>query len=543
MTSVVPLSVSPRRPLRVLYREGQPLTAADLRDQQSYLRDQELLHRITQHRWGVVRGLGLTAVDRSRALEIRHGIAVDELGRELVLRTSPVLAASELAAAGRQMGCPAGPFDLWIRYSSELVRTAADEGPADRVREFAELTVTCATPEPVDPDRSWDAGIPPGSEGPSRPVYLGRVRLATSMDASSEGAPAGASHVVVLPARVRDATQVGGTWFSTDGRSQVRLMGSSRPRDTEVTVRLEDRTEVWRTPLRIPRLGAVEIDGALTVDGDLRLAPGQDPPSAMRWAATVQTPEGPRPWRAYRTRIASQDEEEGEEAEEAEEEERQPEAEEVEELRFEIEPAPAEGELPLGRGFVVGASKPPPTTGREPPDEAEIGPGESGDPVRDFRPILQVAPNGIVRIAGDLIVDGALNEPPLALDPKDPRFLPAMDNAWYGGLEAGLVRAAPTLDLRLGIEVTEGSPTVGFFVLNDSAERLTLKIKAGWGSDPSKARLVRNQELDVGQVAAVFRNVLPRPTTVLLRVVGVTEQQLTVEKSMQREIPAWEEGG
>jgi len=542
VTSALPLSVRPRRPLRVLYREGQVLTAADLRDQQAYLRDQELLHRITEHRWGIVRGLGLTSVDRGRALEIRRGIAVDELGRELTLRTSPVISVSELATAGRQMGCPTGPFDLWIRYSSELVRSAADEGPADRVREFAELSLTCATAQPVDPDRPWDAGTPPGSEYPSRPVYLGRVGL-VDPGAGSERAPAiqGEGRVVVLPARVRDAAQVGGTWFSTDGRSQVRLMDRNRPRDAEVTVRLEDRTAVWRTPLRIPWQGAVEIDGALTVDGDLELAPGQAPPSALRWLATLDSPEGPRPWRTYRTRITSEDEEE--EAGGEGEGERETETAEVEELRFEIEPAPAEGELPLGRGFVVGVSKPSPSIGEEPSATGEIGPARSGDPLRGFRPILQVAPNGVVRVAGDLIVDGALNEPPLALDPKDPRFLPAMDNAWYGGLEAGLVRAAPTLDLQLGIEVTEGSPTVGFFVLNDSAERLTLTITAGWGTDPSKPRLVRNQELDAGQVAAVFRNVLPRPTTALLRVVGVTEQQLTVKKSMQREIPALEEGG
>lgn len=532
MTSALPLSVRPRRPLRVLYREGQPLTAADLRDQQAYLRDQELLHRVTEHRWGIVRGLGLRSVDRGRALEIRRGIAVDKVGRELTLRTSPVISASELATAGRQMGCPTGPFDLWIRYSSELVRPAADEGPADRVREFAELSLTCATAQPVDPDRPWDAGTPPGSERPSRPVYLGRVGLTDTRDGGEEEASdRGISRVVVLPARVRDAAQVGGTWFSTDGRSQVRLMDRNRPRDAEVTVRLEDRTAVWRTPLRISRQGAVEIDGALTVDGDLELTPGQDPPSVLRWLATLDAPEGPRPWRTYRTRITSEDEEEEEEGEG--EKEIEPAAAEVEELRFEIEPAPAEGELPLGRGFVVGVSKPSPSIGEEP----------STTPLRGFRPILQVAPNGVVRIAGDLVVDGALNEPPLALDPKDPRFLPAMDNAWYSGLEAGLVRAAPTLDLRLGIEVTEGSPTVGFFVLNDSAERLSLTITAGWGTDPSKPRLVRNQELDAGQVAAVFRNVLPRPTTALLRVVGVTEQQLTVKKSMQREIPALEEGG
>jgi hypothetical protein len=76
--------------LRLHYYERQYLGAADLEDQQTYLRDMRRRHNIGHHTWGIVTGLELTqtlvagdptAVD----VFVQPGMAIDGFGREIIV--------------------------------------------------------------------------------------------------------------------------------------------------------------------------------------------------------------------------------------------------------------------------------------------------------------------------------------------------------------------------------------------------------------------------------------------------------------------------
>jgi hypothetical protein len=97
---------------RVTYKDGQLLTAPDLRD--DWRRDERLrrLHtRCLHETWGIALGLGVTAVNSGKALEVRPGHAVDIYGRDILL------------AETIQISLPASsepePFVLTARYREE----------------------------------------------------------------------------------------------------------------------------------------------------------------------------------------------------------------------------------------------------------------------------------------------------------------------------------------------------------------------------------------------------------------------------------------
>src|SRR5438552_18068138 len=82
--------------LRLHYYERQYLGAADLEDQQAYLRDMRRRHNIGHHTWGIVAGLLLveepvagdpTAVD----LFIQPGMAVEGFGCEIIVMATDKL--------------------------------------------------------------------------------------------------------------------------------------------------------------------------------------------------------------------------------------------------------------------------------------------------------------------------------------------------------------------------------------------------------------------------------------------------------------------
>lgn len=102
--------------LRLHYYERQYLGAADLEDQQSYLRDMRRRHNIGHHTWGIVTGLDLvytpvpgdpTAVN----FFIQPGMAIDGFGREIF-----VLAPTSLDPAKFASFTGVGPHDVWISY-------------------------------------------------------------------------------------------------------------------------------------------------------------------------------------------------------------------------------------------------------------------------------------------------------------------------------------------------------------------------------------------------------------------------------------------
>src|SRR3954464_1177126 len=111
--------------LRLHYYERQYLGAADLEDQQAYLRDMRRRHNLAHHVWGIVTGLDLvevpvagdpTAVD----VYIQPGMAIDGFGREIVVmapaRLDPALFASFSDFNYRS---------VWIIYDQQLAQQPA----------------------------------------------------------------------------------------------------------------------------------------------------------------------------------------------------------------------------------------------------------------------------------------------------------------------------------------------------------------------------------------------------------------------------------
>src|SRR5260370_1044288 len=102
--------------LRLHYFERQYLGAADLEDQQTYLRDMRRRHNLGHHTWGIVTGLDLvevpvagdpTAVD----VYIQPGMAIDGFGREII-----VVAPVKLDPAKFASFSGVGPHDVFISY-------------------------------------------------------------------------------------------------------------------------------------------------------------------------------------------------------------------------------------------------------------------------------------------------------------------------------------------------------------------------------------------------------------------------------------------
>jgi hypothetical protein len=102
--------------LRLHYYERQYLGAADLEDQQTYLRDMRRRHNLGPHTWGIVTGLDLTetpvagdptAVD----VFVQPGVAIDGFGREIIVmspvKLDPLLFDSFANQQHR---------DVWISY-------------------------------------------------------------------------------------------------------------------------------------------------------------------------------------------------------------------------------------------------------------------------------------------------------------------------------------------------------------------------------------------------------------------------------------------
>jgi hypothetical protein len=108
--------------LRLHYYERQYLGAADLDDQQSYLRDMRRRHNIAHHTWGIVAGLDLvevpvagdpTAVD----VFIRPGMAIDGFGREII-----VMAPEKLDPAKFASFTDDNHRSVWIGYDQKQAK-------------------------------------------------------------------------------------------------------------------------------------------------------------------------------------------------------------------------------------------------------------------------------------------------------------------------------------------------------------------------------------------------------------------------------------
>jgi hypothetical protein len=102
--------------LRLHYFERQYLGAADLEDQQTYLRDMRRRHNVGHHTWGIVTGLDLVEVPvpgdpTAVSIFIQPGMAIDGFGREIIVM-APVQLDAALFASFNDDNYHA----VWISY-------------------------------------------------------------------------------------------------------------------------------------------------------------------------------------------------------------------------------------------------------------------------------------------------------------------------------------------------------------------------------------------------------------------------------------------
>jgi hypothetical protein len=125
-------------PTRVQYFEGQLITAADLRAEQSYLRDKRRRHNLLLHGPGVVTGLEVTAEERpdgDTVIRVSPGYAIDAEGEEILL--------CEAATSAPCSGSARCYVTLRL-IDRELGITP--HGGASRVEEVVEVAVLATAP-------------------------------------------------------------------------------------------------------------------------------------------------------------------------------------------------------------------------------------------------------------------------------------------------------------------------------------------------------------------------------------------------------------
>lgn len=179
---------------RVYFQERQRLTARDLEEEQTYLLDLDSRHNHLLHGPGIVVGLRI-ATDLSGTLVVEPGVAIDALGREVLLPSAAPIPDPDQY----------GALDVWLVYCREPVsardpgRTACGPEAFARWIETGHVITTAVAVDapPVTPDAAA--------------VYLGRVphdplRVPdyTTLRAAHVKDPAGRTRMDVGPVTLRD---------------------------------------------------------------------------------------------------------------------------------------------------------------------------------------------------------------------------------------------------------------------------------------------------------------------------------------------------
>jgi hypothetical protein len=106
---------------RLNYFNGQRLQAADFKLEQDYhLRVRRWLNR-SLYSAGIASGLQVYAIDGAPRVRVLPGLAIDVLGREIILLEEKVI---DVVGQHKQNGC-SGPY-LTIRYQEEIIQQSTD---------------------------------------------------------------------------------------------------------------------------------------------------------------------------------------------------------------------------------------------------------------------------------------------------------------------------------------------------------------------------------------------------------------------------------
>jgi hypothetical protein len=240
-------------PTEVQYYPGQRLTATLFRTEQAYHVTMRERHNLAGHDWGIALGLELSAG------YVEAGYAIDGYGRELILAARTSFA---LDIAFDELGSDSLDISLVYSRSTEPSGDYAVETPVIQVDRAQGPGTDRRRPKVTPGDENFDAtGTAPHDTLHPWPVYLGTV---TRDPAASANAPviSGAGDRPYVGAR---AAQV----FTPAGDAHLDL-------GTEVAVYAGTSASPalrWTPDGGGP--ARLEVDGALTVSGDLGIGGGR----------------------------------------------------------------------------------------------------------------------------------------------------------------------------------------------------------------------------------------------------------------------------
>ena len=99
--------------VRPRFFSGQMLTAADLREEQEYHREQHRRHLQTLHGFGIVNGLDVALGAGGSTIQIEPGHAIDAHGQEICLHDKATLTIPSNSLS---------PLVIVVQYAERLVR-------------------------------------------------------------------------------------------------------------------------------------------------------------------------------------------------------------------------------------------------------------------------------------------------------------------------------------------------------------------------------------------------------------------------------------
>ncbi|HEX9620319.1 MAG TPA: hypothetical protein VF989_09300, partial [Polyangiaceae bacterium] len=375
---------------------------------------------------------------RHGGVRVEPGLAIDQLGRELVVpqpllirveTLRDLLDEGEATKAGvvavfdvlicHRTRLPSQPVDCDGRAfpgrASEETWLRIERVAAEALGVNSKRKTATARPEP-EPPREL-AGLDDSREWPVYVCSIHATFLGTTKTGANDAAdaPSGKQAWVLTSMSLSDArrkhAKLKGGHVAPPWDRSAPWMTLSSPETgarRRFAVTLHDALGTPIDRVRLDAAGNAELRGplwlrrafgtALSGDGHLTLTCATDESAERRrdagltLAGRVALPEAAKPWHAYRTR----------------EQDSAP-----EELRFETE-----------------------------------NPGEEGDPARQqwavgtwgtnaAEPVLTVRADGLSVIVGDLHVNGQLTEGPIPADMDNPRFRDELLSRWTKGLTAG----------------------------------------------------------------------------------------------------------
>ncbi len=385
---------------RVNYQERQPLTVADLNDEQAYRIALRRQHRLAAHGWGIVRGLGLEVIDNN--LAINPGIAIDGFGREL--RVGETLRVDK-TTLDELVKDSSKDIDVWLLYACVPITTQQQgrwsSSNHNRWREETRVRLTSGVK--VDPrkppgvsEEYLSSGLfkqSPDKDMPEWPVYLGRIKKAGDYTVEEVHL----AYTTLVGNRITAASHSVQMHIDRQQGQNIRQLAISFPdekgdfTDDRLVIDNQGQVKIYGDTkmLACKDEQGNEVFSKLTFLNPSPEGGNNERALGIDFRPLKQVPEQAAPWQVYRVDEANN----GNDDENSANGKKQ--------LRFEI-PNPGEEGDPAGNALVIGA-------------RAEEG-------KEDFEPCLTVDASSTVTV-NTLKIKGQLIESPISANIDDPQFV------------------------------------------------------------------------------------------------------------------------